>query len=160
MHWSGKRNTYLCEGENKCSCCNALPWRPGFTAFLIYLVQIVIIGFIGSLTGAILGTVIQQFLPVVLKDFLPIDIATQISWKAILQGLILGVVISFLFALLPLISIRNVSPLNTLRLSFQPLSLFKDPIKWLIYGIILLFIFSFSYLQLNSWKQAAFLLPE
>src|SRR5215216_6563042 len=126
----------------------------GKQAFIIYLVQIVVIGFIGSVIGAVLGTIIQQFLPVVLKDFLPVAITTNISWPAIGQGLLLGLVISFLFALLPLISIRNVSPLNTLRLSLQPLSLFKDAAKWGVYLLILLFIFGFSWLQLGSAGQA------
>jgi putative ABC transport system permease protein len=128
----------------------------GSQAFLIYLIQIVVIGFIGSLIGAVLGTIIQQFLPLALKDFLPVAITTVLSWKAIGQGLLLGIVISFLFALLPLISIRNVSPLNTLRLSFQPLRLFKDPVKWMVYVAIMVFVFGFSYLQLNSWQQAIF----
>jgi len=128
----------------------------GRQAFLIYLLQIVVVGFIGSVMGAGLGTIIQQFLPLVLKDFLPVAISTAISWKAIAQGIALGIIISFLFALLPLISIRNVSPLNTLRLSIQPLSLFKDPVKWLVYGGILLFVFGFSYLQLNEWRKALF----
>ena len=79
----------------------------GSQAFLIYLIQIVVIGFLGSLAGAALGTIIQQILPIALKDFLPMDITTSISWTAIGQGLLLGIVISFLFALLPLISIRN-----------------------------------------------------
>ena len=128
----------------------------GKQAFLIFLIQIVVIGLIGSIVGAILGTIIQQFLPLVLKDFLPVTIDTALSWKAILQGIAVGVVISFLFALLPLISIRNVSPLNTLRLSFQPLRLFKDGMKWLVYAGILLFIFGFSYLQLGSVGKAVY----
>src|SRR5215203_2875317 len=125
----------------------------GKQAFIIYLVQIVVIGFIGSVIGAVLGTVIQQFLPLVVKDFLPISIETDISWPAIGQGLALGLVISFLFALLPLISIRNVSPLNTLRLSLQPLSLFKDWAKWGVYLLILLFILAFSWLQLGDMME-------
>ena len=128
----------------------------GAEAFLIYLVQIVVIGFIGAVIGAVAGTIIQQFLPFILRDFLPVVIQTPISWKAIGQGLILGVVISFLFALLPLISIRNVSPLNTLRLSLQPLRLFSDPVRWLVYAAILVFVFGFSYLQLNNWQRALF----
>ncbi len=128
----------------------------GRQAFLIYLIQIVVIGFIGSVAGAVIGTIIQQFLPYALKDFLPVAISTPLSWKAIGQGLLLGIVISFLFALLPLISIRNVSPLNTLRLSFQSLSLFRDPVKWLVYLLILLFIFGFSFIQLNGAQQALF----
>lgn len=126
----------------------------GSQAFLIYLIQIVIVGCIGSIIGAGLGIIIQQFLPLLLKDFLPVAITTAISWPAIAQGLLLGIIISFLFALLPLVSIRKVSPLNTLRLSFQPVGVFKDAIKWLVYILILLFVLGFSYLQLQSFRQA------
>lgn len=125
-------------------------------AFLIYLIQIVGIGLIGSLIGTILGTLIQQFLPVVLKDFLPVEITVAISWMAVRQGLLLGLIISILFALLPLVSVRNISPLNTLRLSLEETSLFKDPVKWLVYFIIVLFIFGFTYLQMGSLKKTAF----
>jgi putative ABC transport system permease protein len=126
----------------------------GSQAFLIYLIQIVVVGFIGSLAGAALGTIIQQFLPIAFKDFLPIKITTDFSWAAIGQGLLLGVVISFLFALLPLVSIRKISPLNTLRLSFQKFSLFKDPVKWLVYLLIILFIFGFSFLQIEEVPES------
>ncbi|MDP3469583.1 MAG: ABC transporter permease [Daejeonella sp.] len=125
-------------------------------AFLIYLIQIAGIGLIGSLIGAILGTLIQQFLPIVLKDFLPVEITVAISWMAVGQGLLLGLIISVLFALLPLVSVRNISPLNTLRLSLEETSLFKDPIKWLVYFIIVLFIFGFTYLQMSSLKKTVF----
>ncbi len=125
-------------------------------AFLIYLIQIAGIGLIGSLIGAVLGTLIQQFLPIVLKDFLPVEITVAISWMAVGQGLLLGLIISILFALLPLVSVRNISPLNTLRLSLEETSLFKDPIKWLVYFIIVLFIFGFTYLQMGSIKKTVF----
>ncbi len=125
-------------------------------AFLIYLIQIVGIGLVGSLIGTILGTLIQQFLPVVLKDFLPVEITVAISWMAVGQGLLLGLIISILFALLPLVSVRNISPLNTLRLSLEETSLFKDPVKWLVYFFIVLFIFGFTYLQMGSLKKTAF----
>ncbi|SKB74692.1 ABC transporter permease [Daejeonella lutea] len=125
-------------------------------AFIIYLIQIVGIGMVGSLIGAVLGTLIQQFLPLVLKDFLPVEITVAISWAAIAQGLLLGLVISVLFALLPLVSVRNISPLNTLRLSFQETSLFKDPVKWLVYAIIVLFVFAFTYLQMGSIRKTIY----
>src|SRR5690606_15775409 len=109
----------------------------GTQAFLIFLIQSVGIGVLGSVMGAFLGSLVQQLLPLVLADLLPIDITMGISWLAIFQGIGLGVVISLLFALLPLISIRNISPLNTLRLSFEETSLFKDPLKWVVYALIL-----------------------
>jgi len=122
-------------------------------SFLIYLIQIIGIGFIGSVIGAILGTLIQQLLPLLLKDFLPVKVTPHISWSAIAQGILLGIIISILFALLPLVSIRKISPLNTLRISFEH-TVIKDFAKWLIYALILLFIFIFTYIQLDGWKQS------
>ena len=125
-------------------------------AFIIYLIQIVGIGFIGSVIGALLGTLIQQFLPLVLQDFLPVAITVNISWYAIAQGLLLGLIISILFALLPLVSVRNISPLNTLRISFQETSLFRDPVKWLVYLLIVSFVFAFTYLQMGSIRKTIY----
>ncbi|HUH32390.1 MAG TPA: FtsX-like permease family protein [Daejeonella sp.] len=125
-------------------------------AFIIYLIQIVGIGLIGSVLGAFLGALVQQFLPLVLKDFLPVEITIAISWAAIAQGILLGVIISMLFALLPLISVRNISPLNTLRLSFEETPAMKDPLKWLVYAMIILFVFIFTYLQIGGWKQSIY----
>lgn len=122
-------------------------------AFLIYLIQIVSIGLIGSVLGAVLGIVIQQQLPAVFKDFLPVQVTTTMSWKAISQGLISGVVISLLFALLPLVSIRNISPLYTLRLAVEQVR-FRDPLKWLVYATILFFVAGFTWWQIRDWRQA------
>lgn len=123
-------------------------------AFLIYLIQIAGIGLIGSILGAIAGTLIQQVLPIVLKDFLPVDVQVAISWKAIGQGVILGLIISALFALLPLISVRKISPLNTLRVTIEAVRHFWDPVRWLVYLLIFVFIVGFTWWQINSWKQA------
>jgi putative ABC transport system permease protein len=123
-------------------------------AFIIFLVQIVCIGFIGSLAGAALGVAIQQFLPFVLKDFLPVTITTSVSWTAVFEGIILGTGISILFALLPLVSIRKVSPLQALRASFEPAVKKQDPIKWSVYGLIALFVYGFSWLEMSNWRKA------
>jgi putative ABC transport system permease protein len=120
-------------------------------AFLIFLIQIAGIGLIGSVIGAALGTLVQQVLPMVLKDFLPFEVSASVSWLALGQGVVLGVIISILFAMLPLISIRNVSPLNTLRSAYENVSLGRDPLRWLVYLLILCFMLGFSYLQLNDW---------
>ncbi|MDB5091447.1 MAG: transporter permease, partial [Mucilaginibacter sp.] len=125
-------------------------------AFLIYLIQIIGIGIIGSVIGAVLGTSIQHILPMVMKDFLPITISTDISWLAIGQGILLGIIISVLFALLPLISIRNISPLNTLRIDYDNVNLVRDPFRWLVYFLIILFIITFTFLQLDSWLASIF----
>jgi len=123
-------------------------------AFVIFLVQIVFIGFIGSLLGSALGVAIQQFLPSILKDFLPVAITTSISWTAVVEGILLGTGISVLFALLPLVSIRKISPLQALRASFEPADRGRDPVKFAIYVLIAVLVYGFSWLEMSNWKKA------
>jgi putative ABC transport system permease protein len=122
-------------------------------AFLIYLLQIAAIGLIGAIAGCILGTLLQQILPAVFADFLPLEMSTDLSWRAIGEGLILGVFISILFPLLPLLSIRKASPLNTLRISVQEDKQKIDPWSFVVYAVIFLFVACFARLQLDNWRQ-------
>jgi putative ABC transport system permease protein len=123
-------------------------------AFLIYLIQVAGIGLIGSVLGAALGVIVQQVLPKVLKDLLPLESHFRISWPAIGQGIGTGMVIAMLFALLPLLSIRKISPLYTLRLSVEPSSAGWDSLKAVVYGAIFLFIILYSRLRMDRWSKA------
>lgn len=87
----------------------------GWQAFSIYFIQIFLLGFLGSISGAALGLVLQQLVPVVFKDFIPGDIQLGLSWRAVIEGLALGTVVSGLFAVLPLVAVRFVPPLTVLR---------------------------------------------
>ncbi len=81
----------------------------------IYLIQATAMGFVGAAIGAFLGTIVQLYLPVLVGDFIPVDIDLFISWGSILIGLATGVAISIVFALFPLLAVRKISPLFTLR---------------------------------------------
>lgn len=118
----------------------------------IYLIQIAFMSLIGSLIGAGLGTIIQFYLPQLFQDFLPFDIELAISVSAILQGIAIGVITAILFALFPLLQIRKISPLKVLRASFE--SAEKDRSKYLVYLLVILFIFGFSFSQLRDWQDA------
>ncbi len=122
-------------------------------AFLIFLLQVTGVGLIGSIMGAMLGTLIQQALPWVFRDFIPVTISSDLSWSAIFQGIGLGVWISILFALLPLMGIRNIAPLNALRLSLDLPNPIRDRWSWVVYGLIALSIFGYAYLQLDGFGQ-------
>lgn len=122
--------------------------------FMIYLSQIVIMGLIGSFIGAGLGSLLQIALPTVFSDFLPVDVSMDISWKAVLLGVLTGLFISILFALLPLLKIRKVSPMMTLRPESGDMKLTQDPLRWLVIFAIVLFIFSFSFYLMSGWKEA------
>ncbi|WP_426327932.1 ABC transporter permease [Pedobacter sp. R-06] len=122
-------------------------------AFLIYLIQVFFIGLIAAVLGAVLGTGIQFLLPLVLKDFLPVEITMQVSWPAVGQGLLLGLIISILFALPSLLSVRRISPLNAIRISFEKATGKRDPLTWLVYLLMAVFITAFTHLQMKTWIQ-------
>nr|WP_234737205.1 FtsX-like permease family protein [Tellurirhabdus bombi] len=126
----------------------------GRQAFLIYLIQTALMGLLGAIAGTLLGTVLQFALPELFGSFLPVEVSVSLSWQAIAQGIITGVVISILFALLPLLVVRKISPLRTLRSSFDDDVDSRDPLRWLVYGLILLFITGFAYWQTRDWKLA------
>jgi putative ABC transport system permease protein len=81
----------------------------------IYVVQAAAMGLVGAAAGAALGVAIQFALPHVLKGFLPIDVHVRLVPAAVFTGLAVGGWIALVFALRPLLALRNVSPLQTLR---------------------------------------------
>ncbi|MEO8140535.1 MAG: FtsX-like permease family protein, partial [Gemmatimonadota bacterium] len=83
--------------------------------FGIYLLQAVVMGFVGSAMGVVLGLLLQLALPAVFGAFLPLDVTVRPSVSAILIGLGVGVWVALVFALLPLLAVRSVPPLAVLR---------------------------------------------
>jgi putative ABC transport system permease protein len=81
----------------------------------IYVVQAAGMGLAGAAAGAALGVAIQFVLPQALSDFLPIDVKVALVPLAVVTGLAVGGWIALIFALRPLLALRNVSPLQTLR---------------------------------------------
>lgn len=125
----------------------------GTQAFLIFMIQIIGIGFLGSIIGAVLGVLVQQLIPIVLQEFLPVEVDVAISWFSIIMGIVLGVLVSILFALLPLVTIKGVSPLNTLRASFQSHGKTNLKQRGFVFLLITLFIGGFGRTQLDNWIQ-------
>jgi putative ABC transport system permease protein len=124
------------------------------TAFMIYLIQVLGIGLVGSLLGAALGVVVQQVLPMLFKDILPVEAHFRLSWPAIGEGVGIGVAIALLFGLLPLLTVRKISPLNTLRLSVESVASGWDGWKAVVYTAVFVFITWFSYAQMDKFGKA------
>jgi putative ABC transport system permease protein len=94
--------------------------------FAVYLVQAVVMAGLGSAIGAALGLAVQQVLPSLLQDLLPIDVQVRPAGGAILLGMGLGLWVALIFALLPLLAIRRISPLVTLRRDYERPDLGRD----------------------------------
>lgn len=127
----------------------------GQQAFIIYLLQILVMGFIGAVLGAVLGSLLQKLLPIVLGEFLPLEnVSTTVSLEAVFLGIITGVAVAVLFALIPLLGIRKISPLKTLRASYEADTGARDPLRWLVIALITLFIGGFTWFQTGKIETA------
>ncbi|HEX6535293.1 MAG TPA: FtsX-like permease family protein [Gemmatimonadaceae bacterium] len=81
----------------------------------IYLLEAGALGLVGAIAGAALGVALQYAMPHVLGDFIPVTVAPRAEPAAIFSGLAVGLWVAVLFALLPLLRVRRISPLQALR---------------------------------------------
>lgn len=129
-------------------CVGAKSWA----TVSIYLVQAVAMGLVGGIAGAAAGITIQGLVPRILSDFLPVDVPFSISWGAVALGMIIGLSVTVLFALLPLLSVRSVSPLRVLRASYEEEDgRGRDPVRWGVYGLIGAGISLVAVVQAPDW---------
>ncbi|PIB28032.1 hypothetical protein BFP77_10290 [Maribacter sp. 4U21] len=121
--------------------------------FMIFLLQIAGMGLLGGLKGTLAGLLLQQSFPLLLQEFLPFDVTINTSYAAIITGLLLGIIMSVLFALSPLINTRYVSPLAVLRVQERT----GEKSRWANFGVlavIVLFVFLFACWLLGNFKFA------
>jgi putative ABC transport system permease protein len=79
---------------------------------------------------------VQVTLPHVLREFLPLDVAVRLVPHALAEGLALGTVAAVVFALLPLLPVRTVPPLRTIRRDLEP-DRRRDPLRLAVAGGLL-----------------------
>jgi putative ABC transport system permease protein len=107
-----------------------------WTAFLAYLIQAAWLGLVGAAAGVALGLVLQAIMPTLLAGVLPVEVDTRLSPSSILAGLGIGVWIAVIFALIPLLQVRDVPPLAALRTDFEPTRRRGDPVRWGAYVLL------------------------
>jgi putative ABC transport system permease protein len=123
--------------------------------FFAYLAQAVAMGAIGSLLGAGIGILVQQALPLLARDFLPVDVAVTVAPRALLVGMALGLWVATVFALLPLLGIRRVSPLSTLRRTDEPAPGRRDPLTWTAFLALALSVIGLASVQVANLRDGA-----
>lgn len=123
--------------------------------FAIYLIQGMALGLFGAILGGLLGIALQTALLKVLADFIPFSVKFSTSWPAIGRAMAIGFSICVLFALLPLLAIRQVSPLAAIRISFERPQGRRDPLQWLAAGGLIAGIVGFALLHSRDWRVGA-----
>ena len=99
-------------------------------AVAIYVTQAVVMGVLGAAAGVLLGIGVQFLVPRVLTQFIPVDVSVQLEPMALILGLVVGLWVALIFALRPLIALRHVSPLQTLRRETDAQALRLDLRDW------------------------------
>ncbi|HEY0100815.1 MAG TPA: FtsX-like permease family protein, partial [Pyrinomonadaceae bacterium] len=81
----------------------------------VYLAQVLALGLAGSLFGVVLARAALLFVSRRFAETLPPNMSYELTWGAIAQGLMLGLLISLLFSALPLLRVRRIKPNMLLR---------------------------------------------
>jgi len=87
----------------------------------LYLGHTLVLGLIGSLLGVALGLAVEWVVPQFLADILPGRLTRLWHWSAVLKGLVLGLGVSTLFSLPPLLATRRIPPVRVFRRDAEPL---------------------------------------
>ncbi len=82
----------------------------------VYVAQVAALGLAGSLLGIGLAALAMRAIPSLLAGATPgVDIAYELTVPAMAQGLGIGMLVSLLFSLVPLLEVRHVKPSLLLR---------------------------------------------
>ncbi|MBL8187210.1 MAG: ABC transporter permease [Acidobacteria bacterium] len=116
-----------------------------------YLVQVMALGVVGSLFGLLLAQLLAWILPKYFVGILPTNVEIRLTWQAALQGLSIGLLVSLLFSLLPLLQIRQIKPILVLRSSEVPSGRKFDLLKIVVSIFVVL-----GLLAISSWQAGSF----
>jgi len=98
----------------------------------IYLTQVILLGLAGSALGVVIAAAVLQALPAFVGDLAALlQVDYGLTAGAVLQGLAVGVLVSLLFSVVPLLEVRNVKPSLLLRQDIPSLPHF-DWLKWTV----------------------------
>ncbi len=122
----------------------------------IYVIQATAMGLVGAAAGAALGVGVQFALPHFITGFLPVDVSVTLEWIPLLTGLIAGVWVALVFALRPLLALRQVSPLQAIRRDADALrrrSVWRDLPRLLVNVLLVLSVAFIVVTRIGTVKE-------
>ncbi|MBW2482886.1 MAG: FtsX-like permease family protein [Deltaproteobacteria bacterium] len=144
---------FLKEKEGTIAIMKTVGARSNFvTRHYIFILSI--LGLAGTILGLLSGLILQNALDVLFKGFIPENVTLQISWKAVLEGICLGVLVVGLFSFIPLHRLKDIKPVIIFR---------KERIRtksgWPVYLsalTIVIFFLLLVFWQVNELKAALY----
>lgn len=121
-------------------------------AFAVYLVQAIALGAGSAVLGTLLGLGAEQALPSLLSAYLPFEVQVVPSWRGVGLGLALGTGLTGLFALLPLVKIRRISPMAALRSSVEDVGSGWNVARVVVVILLIGLVALFAFFQTEEWE--------
>jgi len=121
-------------------------------AFTAYLLQAALLGLAGAAAGVLLGIAVQAVLPLLLQGALPFDVAFRVRLAPVLSGLAIGLLVAVLFALLPLLEIRGITPLQAIRQEVEPVQRRFDPTRAAAWLLLATGVAALAMWQAGDWR--------
>ena len=119
----------------------------------VFAIQVSVVALLSSVAGAGLGVVIQNLLPLALRDFVAVDTVVRLAPGGIAAGVAVGTGAALLSALIPLLPLRRVSPLSALRAAFDAERAAADWLVWVVFALAIAGIWGFA-----TWTTGSVLL--
>lgn len=118
----------------------------------IYLAQVITLGLAGSGLGVALAAGAIAAIPAWLAAAATPGVAIEygLTAPAVLQGLGIGLLVSVLFALVPLLDVRHVKPSRLLREEASAPR--RDPVQWITIGAVAAALVALTVWQAGSWR--------
>lgn len=88
---------------------------PRQLAAAVYIAQSAALGFLGAITGAGVGILLQTGLLSLFRDSLPLAVTASPEWETVFRTTLAGFAVCCGFALIPILKIHRISPASTLR---------------------------------------------
>jgi putative ABC transport system permease protein len=116
----------------------------------VYLTQVLLLGLAGSLLGVALAGAAIAAIPTLAGDLATmLQVEYGLTTGAVIQGLAVGLLVSLLFSLVPLLEVRHVKPSLLLRQDIPPQPTF-DWVKWTVTGAV-----AGSLVAVASWQAGS-----
>jgi putative ABC transport system permease protein len=102
----------------------------------VYMTQVLLLGVAGSLLGVAIAAAVIAAVPSFIGNIPAVfQVEYGLTTAAVAQGLAVGLLVSVLFSLVPLLDVRHVKPSLLLRHDIPPLRRI-DWVKWIVTGAV------------------------